>query len=166
MDWQYTLIDIFEFVSHRFEQGIWTCAQRFSNNHRPAFTDEEITTIYLYRRSPAVGIIRGQFTVKKIYEYTRDHLLEWFPQLPSADTRRYQSFNHRLNRLESVFECLIHPPVPGGQILTQAERQTLVESVKLIDSLPLVLAHQHRSGTARVARELADKLPGTGSGVL
>ena len=69
--------------------------QRQSNNFRPQFSDEECITVYLW------GISQRRFEQKTIYEYTRNHLLEWFPKLPS-----YQAFSDRLNKLVPAFQML------------------------------------------------------------
>ncbi len=140
MDWQYKLIDLFLFVSDQLEDGLWVHAQRFSNNNKPAFSDQEAITLYLF------GIMRKHREIKTIHDYARDHLLDWFPALPS-----YQAFANRVNTLGSVFHALIEP------MLRQAGRKHLVESVKILDSMPVMLANNSRSGSARVAREVANK---------
>ena len=66
---------------------------RMSNNYHPIFTDEEVMIVYIF------GIINGMSKVKPIYTFTSNHLLDWFPQLPS-----YQAFNYRLNELSACFE--------------------------------------------------------------
>lgn len=142
MDWQYTLVELYEFVCTRFQEGLWAYCQRFSNNDQPPFTDQEIVTIYLF------ATLRGQMTVKAIHHYSRDHLQDWFPKLPT-----YQSFNDRLNRLGAVFQALIEPILDQGT----AEIAGTAGQVKLLDSLPVVLAQRSRSDTARVAPELANK---------
>ena len=50
--------------------------QRQSNNFRPQFTDEECITVYLW------GISQRRFEQNAIYNYTKNHLSEWFPRLP------------------------------------------------------------------------------------
>jgi Transposase DDE domain len=113
--------------------------QRLSN-FRPAFTDEELLTIYLF------GHMQGLYQQRRIYEYVRRHWRGWFPTLPS-----YQAFNRRLNRLAPSFEHLITETLatPVAQLALRADR--------LVDSLPIVLAKWPRSGAARVAREVADQ---------
>ena len=64
-----------------------------SNNCEPEFTDEEAMTVYLF------GIIQGHNKVKNIHQYAQQHLLSWFPKLPS-----YQAFDNRLNHLCYAFE--------------------------------------------------------------
>ena len=111
-----------------------------SNNQNPKFTDEELLTIFTY------GIMQRRFGLKDIYNYAHNHLLEWFPHLPS-----YVAFVQRLNRFESLFPMLIELIVndfPGSDILQQ---------VRLIDSMPIILANAKRSSNAKVANELANK---------
>ncbi len=141
MDWQYTLCDLYELVCQRFDEGLWAYCERFSNNNRPlAFTDQEVVTIYLF------GIMRQRFTVKAIYHYIGDHLRTWFPRLPT-----YQTFTDRLNRLGAVFQALLET------ILVGSDRRGLREAVKLLDSMPVIMAQRGRGDTARVAPELANK---------
>lgn len=111
-----------------------------SNNHRPEFTDEEVMTIYLF------GILQKYTEVKDIYQYTAAHLLSWFPKLPS-----YQAFNARLNNLCYAFEILIN------EIMGEHHLKVLFGEISLVDSLPIVVAGNSRSSTARTARELCNK---------
>ena len=96
MDWQLRLIHLYEYVCQRFYHDLWGLTQRFSNNDHPAFTDEEVLTIYLF------GVMQGRSQVREIYDYTHDHLLAWFPRLPS-----YEGYLHRLNRCGYAFEGMI-----------------------------------------------------------
>ena len=66
--------------------------QRQSNNNCPQFTDEELITVYLWGKGQQL------LTRKAIYNYTKSHLFEWFPALPS-----YQAFCRRLNRIAEHF---------------------------------------------------------------
>ena len=114
--------------------------QRQSNNFRPQFSDEECITVYLW------GICQRRFEQKTIYEYTKNHLLEWFPKLPS-----YQAFSDRLNRLAPAFQALAEHwlSVIGVDIQKHMEY--------IVDSCPIILAKGPRSGQARVANELCEK---------
>lgn len=140
MDWQTMLITLFVLISNQFDASLWPYCQRFSNNSNPKFTDEEIITIYLF------GIVQKRFTLKEIYQYTQNHLFEWFPQLPS-----YGAFVQRLNRFESVFPALVKI------ILDNYSENNLNQMVRLIDSMPIILAHAKRSSNAKVASQLANK---------
>ena len=114
--------------------------QRQSNNYRPQFTDEERITVCLW------GIKRREFDLKTIYTYTKDHLLDWFPKLPS-----YQAFCARLNFLAPAFQAL------AGVWMDKASAMSGTEMAYLIDSMPIILAKQARSSSAKVAPELCDK---------
>ena len=110
------------------------------NNFRPQFSDEECITVYLW------GINQRRFEQKTIYEYTRNHLLEWFPKLPS-----YQAFSDRLNRLAPAFQALAEHWLSIIGVDLQEHMEYIV------DSCPIILAKGPRSGHARVARELCEK---------
>lgn len=114
--------------------------QRLSNNCRPKFTDEEIITIYLW------GIMRRQFEGKAIYHYTRMHLLEWFPNLPS-----YQAFSRRLCELAPAFETL------ACRLICDLFSCGVSNADLLVDSMPVIVSKGRRSGSAKVARELCSK---------
>jgi len=111
-----------------------------SNNFSVEFTDEEVLTIYLF------GITRHLSTVKEIYTYVHDHLIQWFPKLPS-----YQAFNNRLNNLYGCFELII------DSVDQQAVLQIAFRSEKVIDSMPIIVANNKRSSRARVAKEICSK---------
>lgn len=117
----------------RFIQG----KQRLSNNNCPKFSDEELITIYLWGKAQQLS------TRKAIYNYTRLHLLQLFPFLPS-----YQAFCRRLNRLVPAFQAL-------AEIWSeQASDRCGQTSRCVIDSCPIMLAKHSRSNRGKVAREL------------
>ena len=137
--WQTNLIKLYCAVCDN-SSTIESVMQRQSNNFRPQFSDEECITVYLW------GISQRRFEQKTIYEYTRNHLLEWFPKLPS-----YQAFSDRLNKLAPAFQAL-------------AEHWLYIIGVDLhehmeyiVDSCPIILAKGPRSGHAKVAQELCEK---------
>jgi len=140
MDWQLKLITLFVYTCNHYHDFIWTFCERQSNNDDPEFSDVEVIVIYLW------GIMRGHQKVKKIYTYSKDHLSEWFPKLPS-----YKNYVSRLNRLNGVFVPLL------AQIQSDFTQPDEIEIVKLIDSMPIMMAKAQRSGSAKVARELANK---------
>ena len=111
--------------------------QRQSNNFCPQFSDEECITIYLW------GISQRIFEQKAIYKYTKNHLLDWFPKLPS-----YQAFSNRLNRLAPAFQVL------SEKWLNNISQTFSDCGEYMIDSCPVILAKGHRSGYGRVAHEL------------
>jgi len=148
MTWELKLINLYCWVCDCFDNGARQHAQRHNKNAASLvlkFTDEEAITVYLF------GIHRKYKEVKDIYNYTKDHLSDWFPTLPS-----YEKFNNRLNRLNNVFAILAqmaseHIVLPDWLINCQ-ER---VDAV--VDSAPIILAARGRSGSAKVAREVANK---------
>ena len=114
--------------------------QRQSNNFCPQFSDEECITVYLW------GISQRRFEQTTIYNYTKNHLLEWFPKLPS-----YQAFSDRLNRLAPAFQAL-------AEIWLSVIGVNLPEHMEyIVDSCPIILAKGPRSGQGKVARELCEK---------
>jgi hypothetical protein len=72
--------------------------------------------------------------------------MEWFPKLPG-----YVSYIQRLNRLSEVFVPLI------GQIQQDFPQIEGLERIRLIDSMPIVMAKAQRSYSAKIAKEFADK---------
>ena len=140
MDWELKLITLFVYICNHYDEFLWVYGERQSNNDDPEFSDIEVIVIYLW------GVMRGHQKVKKIYTYSKDHLSEWFPDLPS-----YKNYVSRLNRLNGVFVPLL------AQIQSDFMHLEAVEIVKLIDSMPIMMAKTQRSGSAKVARELANK---------
>lgn len=140
MAWELTLIGLYVYICQTYARHLCWYAQRQSNNVQPDFTDEEVLTIYLF------GIMRKHFEILAIYDYTRDHLNHWFPHLPS-----YQAYVERLNRLSDVFPSLVE------HLLEDCPQNDLLRDVRLLDSLPIIMANAKRSGRAKVAAELANK---------
>lgn len=114
--------------------------QRQSNNFRPQFTDEECLTVYLW------GIAQRRFEQKAIYNYTKNHLLDWFPKLPS-----YQAFSRRLGELAPAFQLL------AERWMDQVNSKTKETLSYVVDSCPIILAKQSRSTDAKVARDICSK---------
>lgn len=140
MDWATRLIQIYFYCCEHDKSSFSVHCQRMSNNFHPDFTDEEVATIYLF------GIMQGRRTIKEVYAYTRDHLHDWFPNLPS-----YVAYIQRLNRLETLFPALIE------QILAEASSLGVLWKTRLLDSMPVVIAKAKRSAKAKVARHFANK---------
>ncbi len=44
MDWQLRLITLYFFVCEQYQADLWATCQRFTNNNKPEFTDEEVVT--------------------------------------------------------------------------------------------------------------------------
>jgi hypothetical protein len=138
MEWETRLMSGYCEVCEQYQRQLWQDCERMSNNHEPDFTDEEVITIYLF------GIMRHYRTVKAIYEYTRDHLGDWFRRLPS-----YEAYVQRLNNVGSVFPACVN---------AVAERWPSVRNgmVYLLDSMPIMLAAEKRRKRAKVASEVAN----------
>ena len=137
--WQTNLIKLYCAVSDN-SSTIEAVMQRQSNNFRPQFREEECITVYLW------GVSQRRFEQKAIYEYTRNHLLEWFPKLPS-----YQAFSDRLNKLAPAFQALAEHWLSVIGVNLQEHMEYIV------DSCPIILAKGPRSGHAKVAGELCEK---------
>ena len=137
--WQTKLITLYCAVCEH-HSTIEAITQRQSNNFCPQFSDEECITVYLW------GISQRRFEQKTIYNYTKNHLLEWFPKLPS-----YQAFSNRLNRLVPAFQAL-------AEIWLNAIGADLPGHMEyIVDSCPIILAKGPRSGRGKVACELCEK---------
>jgi hypothetical protein len=119
---------------------------RQSNNDCPEFTDEELMTVYLF------GIIQRKYSEKKdIYQYTQDHLLDWFPKLP-----KYEAFSKRLNRISQAFMQLMNY-LYERQELPNWLIQAGYRIDATVDSLPIMLVKGSLSDSAKVATEIANK---------
>ena len=92
--WQTNLIKFYCSVSEHYNT-MEAMTQRQSNNFRPQFSDEECITVYLW------GICQQRFEQRTSYDYTKNHLLDCFPKLPS-----YAAFSRRLNFLAPAFQAL------------------------------------------------------------
>ncbi len=137
--WQTNLIKLYCAVCDN-SSTIEAVTQRQSNNFRPQFTDEECITVYLW------GISQRRFEQKAIYTYTKNHLSDWFPKLPS-----YQAFSDRLNRLAPAFQALAETWLSAIDVDWNEQREYIV------DSCPIILAKGPRSSHGKVARELCEK---------
>jgi len=113
--------------------------QRLSNNFCPKFSDEECITISLW------GIANQKFEVKAVYDFIKEYWEGWFPDLPS-----YQNFNRRICNLCGVFEQI------AAYLITESGIDFSVIDY-ILDSMPVIVANEKRSGTAKTAGELCDK---------
>lgn len=132
------LIRIYFLICDYFNELQYYC-ERFSNNNKPEFTDEEIMTIYLY-----VMQHEGHTKVKQIHRFASEYLRDWFPKLGS-----YQAFNNRLNRLGGAFNQLVEV------LLTTSMPDDCIIDQSLLDSMPIITCSGKRS--AKVAPEITDK---------
>lgn len=124
------------------DKGIqsYLSSMRMSNNWKPAFTDEEVMTAYIF------GITEGFSKVKRIYKHIKRYWHDWFPLLPS-----YQAFNDRLNKLPYCFQILVQ------SINCKALQELVFKNEKVIDSVPIIVTGKSRSSSAKVAGELCNK---------
>jgi hypothetical protein len=124
----------------QYDTRLRVYCQRFGNNNRPEFTDQEVITVFLF------GIMQRRFTITDIYNYTRNRPAECFPKSPS-----YVAFVQRLNRFESLFPAL------AEQILSDFADKNIIRHIRMTDSFPVIIANAERSSRAEVADEFADK---------
>lgn len=133
------LIALYHYIYECYNKELcWYC-QRFSNNNEPDFTDVELLTVYIFCITE-----EEKFKVKSIYDFTRKHLLSWFPDLPS-----YQAFNRRLNRLAPVFPYLVMA------VLKAVDQAGVQLDISVLDSMPIITCSGKRGG--KVAAQLTDK---------
>ena len=133
------LIEIYLYICEKFKKDLKFCCQRYSNNNKPEFSDEEVMTIYLYTIHQ-----EQRFKCKQIHRFANDYLSSWFPKLPS-----YSAFNNRINRLSEAFTHLINPLLAGFM------PKNCSTEVSLLDSMPIITCSGKRAG--KVAPELTDK---------
>ncbi len=141
MAWQLRLIELYIKVSDLWEQGVWTSVQRFSNHDTYPLSDQEAVAIYIF------GVMNGHFNVKSIYNFTDKFLNGWFPNLG-----KYESYLHRINKISASFIAIIDYLVEDLEQLFPID-----SSRKLLDSMPIMMANNQRSSSAKVALEIADK---------
>ncbi len=114
--------------------------QRLSNNFRPKFTDEELITTVVW------GITQRRFELKATYNYIKNHLLDWFPQLPS-----YQAYSRRANDLREIFQLL------ASDWMEEIGLSIPKNIGFVMDSCPIIVAKGNRSNVARVAKNFCNK---------
>lgn len=134
------LIKIYMYVCKQYDENLKYYCQRYSNNSVPAFTDQEILTIYLF-----VGSEQRHTRLKEIHKFAKEYLLDWFPCLVS-----YQTFVYRLNRMSgAIGELLKH-------LVVSHKPDDCDEDTLIVDSMPIMTCcGRNRKG--KVAREIADK---------
>lgn len=138
-DWRCKLIKIYDYVCEKYEQSLQYECQRYSNNHQPKFTDQEIMTIYLFTMHH-----QKIYKIKSIHQYAKDHLIGWFPELNS-----YQAFNNRLNKLSTAMGKLMEELICEFKPIDCSDKESL------LDSMPVILCSGKRKG--KVAKEITDK---------
>lgn len=136
---QLRLVSVYLKISELYKNDLKFHCSRFLNNNKPKFTDVEVITIYLF-------VMKEQkyFEIKQIYDFTKDYMSSWFPDMPS-----YVAFNTRLNNLSSVFERL-------SQIIIASNMPKNCDfNNSLLDSMPIITCSGKRK--AKVALEITDK---------
>lgn len=135
----FKLISIYLYICKLHEEELKHVTQRYTNNDKPEFTDQEIMTLYLFAVQE-----EQRFSVSQVYSFANNYLISWFPALPS-----YKAFNNRLNRLSEAFKAVaahsFETFIPPGCNL----------NVSLLDSMPIITCSGKRK--AKVAIEITDK---------
>ncbi len=134
------LISIYFYICDLYENELKYNCQRFSNNSKPEFTDQEIMTIYLF-----AGHEQRYFQINEIYSFTKDYLLSWFPKLPS-----YQTFSSRLNLLTGAFQALVN------KLISSFKPEDCSKLFSIVDSMP-VITSGGKNRTGKVASEITAK---------
>lgn len=126
----YKLTALYYYIYEYYNaEPCWHC-QRFSNNSKPNFIDEEILTIYIF-----FIVEEEKFKIKSIYNFTRRYLHSRFPKLPS-----YQAFCNRLNRLASIL------PVLAACFLRDINHLGARLDISLLDWMPIITCAGKRAG--------------------
>lgn len=144
MDWQDQLISLYVYISKNYNHKLKFFVERNSNHSDLRFSDEEVMTIYIF------GTHQNRRNLKEIYAYTRNHLQDWFPHLPS-----YVAFVQRLNKISHL---LTHLTEDLHKSLIGLVSTNLGSDIpRVIDAMPIILAHRGRRFNAKVAPEIATK---------
>ena len=134
------LIKVYTYICSIYEDILSSYCQRYSNNSKPIFTDQEILTIYFF-----VGSEQQYMQLKQIHSFAKDYLLDWFAKLVS-----YQTFVYRLNRMVGAVQYLM------GKLLQEFVPEDCDEDTIFVDSMPIMTCcGRNRHG--KVAREVVDK---------
>ena len=135
------LIKLYFHVCDKYKEQLCWEVKRNSNNNKQEgiITDEELITIYLF-----CVAYEEKTKLKSMHKYIKNHLLSWFPLLPS-----YQAFNNRLNKLCDVFPLMIADFMSSVSISS--------DSLKIVlgDSFPIITCSHKRGG--KVAKDITDK---------
>ena len=134
------LIKIYMYVCSKYDETLSYYCQRYSNNSKPVFTDQEILTIYLF-----VGSEQRYMRIKEIHSFAKEYLLDWFPGLVS-----YQTFVYRLNRMAGAVQELIK------HLIVSHKPDDCEEDTLIVDSMPIMTC-SGRNRKGKVAKDIADK---------
>ena len=137
---EYKLIAIYLYICDLYESALKYDCQRFSNNTKPEFTDQELMTIYLF-----AGYEQRYFQIKEIHSFAKDYLFEWFPKLPS-----YQTFSYRLNLLNGAFQTLTKT------LISSFKPENCSDLFSIVDSMPIITCGG-KNRTGKVAPEITAK---------
>ncbi len=132
-------MQIYLFVCQIYDTDSETCFQRLSNNNEPLFTDQELITIWFFAHLSDLA------QKKQMHSFIKNYWSAWFPRFPA-----YQTFVYRLNLLEPSFQTF------GKVLLKSLHPQPAVGIDRIACSLPVMLAQQGHSYSAKVAREIAN----------
>jgi len=77
---EFKLIQIYMYICDLYDKELKYYCQRYSNNSKPAFTDQEIMTIYLF-----AGYCQKYFQIRDIYNFTSEYFSGGFPNYPIPD---------------------------------------------------------------------------------
>ena len=91
------------------------------------------------------GIAERKFEVKACYDFIKDYWSEWFPDLPA-----YQNFNRRVCNLHDVFRQIC------SFLITESGINPAFIDY-MLDSMPVIVANEKRSGSAKTASEICNK---------
>lgn len=83
--------------------------------------------------------------MKACYDFIKDYWSEWFPELPA-----YQNFNRRVCDLHDVIRQI------SSHLITESGIDPELIDF-LLDSMPIMVANEKRSGSAKTAGEICDK---------
>jgi hypothetical protein len=133
------LISIYLYICKLHKKELKHLTQRYTNNDKPEFTDQEIMTIYLFAVQE-----EKRFSVSQVYSFANGYLSSWFPALPS-----YKAFSNRLNRLSEAFKA-----VAAHSFATFIPAECDLD-ISLLDSMPIITCSGKRK--AKVATEITDK---------
>jgi len=133
------LIAIYLYICELHNEELQYLCQRYTNNDKPDFTDQEIMTLYLFTVQE-----EQRFSVSQVYAFADQYLRSWFPALPS-----YKAFNKRLNRLSEAFKAVA---AHSFSTFMPPECDT---DVSLLDPMPIIACSGKRN--AKVATEITDK---------
>jgi Transposase DDE domain len=133
------LIAIYLYICKLHDDELKYLSQRYTNNDKPDFTDQEIMTLYLFTVQE-----EQRFSVSQVYAFADQYLRSWFPALPS-----YKAFNNRLNRLSEAFKAV------AAHSFSTFIPPECVTDISLLDSMPIITCSGKRN--AKVAPEITDK---------